>query len=150
MIRAYEVDDLKSTANVWLRSGRVEYSYLPEFQKLDQAKAVEVFRMVIQDQCNIWVFEKSDVVVGFLAMEGNLIDRLYVDPEHQKKGIGSDLIAYAKEINPDGLVLRTHEQNSKARNFYEQRGFKPVRYGLSPPPESMPDIEYRWSSDSTA
>ncbi len=146
MIREYETNDLASTAGVWFRSGRDEYSYLPQFQKLDEQKAIEVFQQVIQQPCRIWVFESSNEVVGFLAMQNNLIDRLYVDPEHEKKGIGSVFIDHAKEMHPEGLVLCTHEQNKRARSFYQSRGFVAVRYGLSPPPESMPDVEYHWNT----
>jgi hypothetical protein len=28
--------------------------------------------------------------------------------------------------------------------LYEKHGFKAVKFGLSPPPESAPDVEYRW------
>ncbi len=148
MIRKYKKEDLVSAAKVWLGSGRIEYTYLPEFQKLNEAKAIELFHRVIQQHCRIWVFEINDSVVGFLAMQDNLIDRLYVDPEHQTKGIGSSLLAHAKIQCPDGVKLRTHQQNKHACEFYENRGFVPVRYGLSPPPESVPDVEYYWSSNS--
>jgi len=31
-----------------------------------------------------------------------------------------------------------------ARAFYEKQGFVAVRFGQSLPPESAPDVEYRW------
>jgi len=80
-------------------------------------------------------------------MDKNLIDRLYVDPDYQTSGIGTQFINYAKGLYADGLVLKTHVQNSRARSFYEKHGFKAVAFGLSPPPESMPDVEYRWYGD---
>lgn len=147
MIRKYTNADLASTAKVWLRSGQAEYHYLCAFQALDEAKAIDVFARIIQDQCTVWVYEKVDEIVGFMAMDENLIDRLYIDPPNQGQGIGSIFIEYAKSCYPAGLVLKTHEQNKRARAFYEKCGFKAVRFGLSPPPESMPDVEYQWSSE---
>jgi len=144
MIREYIETDLDSTAKVWLRSGQDEYHYLPAFQKLDEKKAVDVFRRVIQDNCKIWIYESGNEVSGFMAMDGNLVDRLYIDPVFQSTGIGSIFINYAKELYPNGLVLRTHQLNKRACAFYEKRGFRPVAFGTSPPPESMPDVEYRW------
>lgn len=38
----------------------------------------------------------------------------------------------------------THQKNSKARAFYEKWGLTAVRFGMSPPPESEPDVEYQW------
>ena len=89
------------------------------------------------------------MVVGFLAMQDHLIDRLYVDPKYQARGIGSSLVTHAKMQFPDGLKLHTHQQNKRACEFYEQSGFEPVGYGLSPPPESLPDVEYRWKQNAT-
>jgi len=144
MIREYVETDLECTAKVWLRSGQNEYQYLPAFQKLDEAKAVDIFRRVIQDNCRVWIHESENEVSGFMAMDSNLIDRLYVDPAFQGAGIGSLFIDCAKKLCPNGLVLKTHQQNKRACAFYEKRGFRPVAFGLSPPPESMPDVEYRW------
>ena len=148
MIREYTASDLSSTSGVWLRSGQAEYSYLPDFQKLNKKTASDVFSRIIQDECNVWVYEIKDDVVGFMAMDGNYIDRLYVDPKKQKNGIGSAFFDYAKKLYPEGLVFKTHQQNKRACLFYEARGFKPASYGLSPPPESMPDVEYHWNPDA--
>ena len=79
-----------------------------------------------------------------MAMDNNVIDRLYIDTAFQCTGIGSSLINFAKELYPNGLTLKTHQQNMRARTFYEKRGFRSVAFGISPPPESMPDVEYHW------
>ncbi len=145
MIREYKTSDLSVTSGVWLRSGQTEYSYLPGFQKLNEKSAKDVFSRIIQDKCKIWVYEINGSVVGFIAMKGNYIDRLYVDPKQLRSGIGSEFIDYAKRLHLEGLVLKTHQQNKTARLFYEAHGFTPVSYGISPPPESMPDVEYHWN-----
>ena len=92
------------------------------------------------------MYETTEGVIGFMAMDEDLIDRLYVDPSNQGRVVGSILIKYAIEIYPGGLTLRTHERNNRARSFYENHGFKPVKFGVSPPPEFMPDVEYQWSA----
>ena len=147
MIREYTPNDLEGTAQVWLRAGQAEYDYLKTFQALDETTSVDVFQRVIHETCKIWVYETNEEIIGFIAMDKNLIDRLYVDPSNQGKGVGSNLIIFAKDLHPDGLILKTHVKNKRARTFYEKRGFELVKYGLSPPPESMPDVEYHWNSD---
>lgn len=144
MIRDYVQADLESTVKVWFLSGQDEYHYLPQFQRLDEKKAVDVFRHIIEDRCKIWIHESDGQVNGFMAMDHDLIDRLYIHPAWQAKGIGSLFINHAKALCPNGLVLKTHQQNKRARAFYEKRGFRPVAFGVSPAPESMPDVEYRW------
>ena len=144
MIREFEPADTIATASVWYRSGIDEYTYLPDFQSLDELKALEVFEDLILKNPSIWVYESAASIGGFLAMDGSYIDRLYVAPEHQRKGIGATLIAHAKIVSPDHLSLHTHQQNHRARRLYEKSGFVAVRFGLSPPPESVPDVEYHW------
>ena len=144
MIRRFEHTDTVATAKVWLRSGLDEYKYLPTFQSLNEFRALAVFTTVIAKQCDIWVYERNGKIAGFLALNGSYIDRLYVDPNAQKLGIGAALLAHAKSLCPEGLQLHTHQQNQRARSFYEKFGFVAVKFGTSPPPESAPDVEYHW------
>lgn len=85
--------------------------------------------------------------MAYLAMNGSYIDRLYVDPTEWRRGWGSRLLSFAKRLCPAGLDLCTHQENYPGRAFYEKHGFKAVRFGISPPPECAPDVEYRWRPD---
>ena len=120
------------------------------FQELDEAKAIQIFRDVIVKNCDVWVYETAGTICGYLAMKGSYIDRLYVDPAHQRSGIGTELIRHAKALFPQGLELHTHQQNHRARAFYEKLGFLPVKFGVSPPPEALPDVEYHWRDQRVA
>jgi len=144
LIRAYTDDDAAATARVWHRSGRDEYHYLPAFQALDDSQAFAVFAEQIADRCSIWVYEDEGVIAGFIAMQDDYIDRLYVDPDSQRQGVATALLNHARTVSPAGLRLHTHQQNRRARRFYEHAGFVPVRFGISPAPESVPDVEYHW------
>ena len=83
-------------------------------------------------------------LVGFLAIQGRYVDRLYVLSTFQRAGIGTALLQHAMTLSPPGLELHTHQKNTTARTFYERHGFIAVRFGVSPPPESEPDVEYQW------
>ena len=103
-----------------------------------------MFRDVIVPRCDIWVAVEAGVVVGYMALDGSYLDRLYVDPAQQRRGFGLALLNHAMRSRPSGLELHTHQANQRARAFYERHGFKIVRFGVSAPPESAPDVEYRW------
>jgi GNAT superfamily N-acetyltransferase len=77
-------------------------------------------------------------------MNGSYIDRMYVDPTEWRKGWGTRFVELAKTLFPGGLQLHTHQQNLVAREFYERQGFTAVKFGISPPPECAPDVEYHW------
>ena len=144
VIRPFEQRDENEVIGIWHRSGLAAYPYLPTWQAFTLEKAGEVFRTVIRPECKIWVAEMDDRIAGFLAMKGSYIDRLYIDPPYWHNGLGKRFIEFAKQISPGGLELHTHQQNLTARAFYEKEGFIAVKFGISPPPESAPDVEYHW------
>lgn len=143
-LRAFKAGDLEAVVSVWLAAGKAEYTYLPLFQALDAVSATNVFTAHILPQCELTLACADAQVVAFLALDDDLIDRLYVAPGAQGLGVGSLLVDYAKSECPDGLRLYTHQANERARAFYIGHGFRAVRFGVSPAPELEPDVEYRW------
>jgi GNAT superfamily N-acetyltransferase len=143
-IRPFQDADEIDTAAVWHRSGLAAYPYLPSWQALTLETAQWVFHNVIRAQCAIWVGTLNGQVVAYLAMKGSSLDRLYIDPVEWRKGWGTKFVVLAKQLSPTGLELHTHQENHPARALYERQGFVAVKYGISPPPESAPDVEYHW------
>ncbi len=150
MIRKFQPEDGPRVASIWYESGRQEYTYLADFQALNSEQAAIIFHDVIVANCAIWVETRSEDIRGFIAMQNAYIDRLYTDPQFQGLGVGTTLIQHAMQIMPHGLQLHTHQANKRARCFYEKLGFKAVKYGTSPAPECMPDVEYHWLGLLTA
>jgi ribosomal protein S18 acetylase RimI-like enzyme len=144
IIRPFQDGDEPAVAEVWHRSGQARYTFLPTWQAFSLAEARRVFRDVIRPRSRIWVGVRDARVVAYLALQGSYIDRMYVDPSEWRRGWGTRLIELAKQLSPEGLELRTHQQNTGARAFYERHGFTAVKLGTSPPPESAPDVEYHW------
>lgn len=143
-IRPYRPADESAVVGVWHRAGRAAYTFLPTWQRFTQDEAHQVFQQVIAPHCELWVAMREDLIVAYLALKKSYIDRLYVDPPEQRRGWGGLLIQHAKALQPDGLELHTHQENHGACAFYERYGFVAVRFGISPPPESAPDVEYHW------
>ena len=143
-IRKFRDADEADVVGVWYRSGMAAYTYLPTWQALTLEQARRVFAEIIRPRCAIWVGTLNKQIVAYLAMNGSYIDRLYVDPPEWRQGWGTRFVNLAKQISPQGLELHTHVENLAARALYERHGFKAVRFGTSPPPESAPDVEYHW------
>ena len=144
-IRPYRESDFDAVNDLWRRS-RVQA--LPDFQARKghtEAEDRDYFRRVTQVKNDLWVAEVAGRPAAFMAIAGDFIDQLYVAPEHQRCGIGQALIAHARVLSPSGLRLYTLQINSNARAFYERLGFTAFKFGMSPPPESEPDVEYRWA-----
>jgi putative acetyltransferase len=78
---------------------------------------------------DLWLIDdEGGRAVGFLVMDGNLIDALFVDPALHGRGYGTALLDHALSLAPDALVDAS-EQATNALPFYESRGF--VRTGRS-------------------
>ncbi len=144
-VRPMRDDEIDEIVRVWHESKKVAYPYLPTEQGLTLEDNDRIFRRYILPRDAFWVADDGASVVGFLGMQDDYIDRLYVLPDRQGQGIGSALMAKAKELSPAGLRLHTHQQNTQARAFYERHGFRAVKFGISPPPENAPDVEYHWT-----
>lgn len=146
IIRTYKSDDFEAVTGLWRRARELA---LPEFQRTkghtieeDQA----YFRDVILTHNDVWVAEVDGEAAAFLAIAGDFIDQLFVDPVHQRQGLGKALLGHARQLSPGHLWLFTLQINVNARKFYEKNGFRAVRLGISPPPESEPDVEYHWDA----
>ena len=144
IIRPYKSDDFDPVTSLWRRAREQAF---PDFQRRkghpfeeDQA----YFRDVILVNDDVWVVEQEGQPVAFMAIAGDFIDQLYVDPKHQRLGIGRALLDYARTLSPEHLWLYTLQINTNGRAFYEKNGFRIVKLGISPAPESEPDIEYHW------
>ena len=68
----------------------------------------------------------EDLIVAYLAARGAHIDQLFVDPDHQRAGLGSALLAAMLERRLRPATLHVFAGNGPARAFYERFGFRQV------------------------
>ena len=143
-IRAYREQDFEGVVELWHETQLDAYPYLPLTQSYTRQDHLRFFRKRIVPNCAIWIATDYEELAGFLALNGSYVDRLYIHPMRQRTGLGTALIRKAMQLSPDGLELHTHQQNESACTFYEKHGFAAVGFGISPAPESVPDVEYHW------
>ena len=143
-IRRARPEDLEAAVGVWERARWDAQPWLEERMSYSHDDNLRHFRGIVARESDVWLAIEEDEVAGLLALGQSQIDQLYVEPRSQGRGIGTALLDRAKELSPDGLTLFTHQRNERARSFYERRGFRAVQFGVSPPPESEPDVRYAW------
>jgi len=159
-IRPCATADLEAVVRVWHDAKREAYGFLAQEQGRTLAEDRSFFAAHVAPRCALWVAAEGPAVQGFLALcdpegralpAGSYVDRLYVAPGAWRRGVGSALLRLAMALSPAGIALHTHQRNAAARAFYARHGLRAVRFGVSAPPESEPDIEYHWRpSASTA
>lgn len=148
VIREYRAADFDAVTILWRVSREKS---LPEFQRAKGHFFYEdqdYFRYEILLKDKVWVAEIAGWIAGFMAMEKDFIEQLYVHPHYWRHGVGEALLNFAREQSPEHLWLYTLQVNVNARAFYEKNGFVAEKFGISPPPENEPDVEYHWRRSS--
>lgn len=81
----------------------------------------------------ILVAHLDDIPVGFISiwMKDHFIHHLYIDHEHQRKNIGTELLKAAILQTHLPITLKCLEKNLKAINFYLKKGFIAIERGQS-------------------
>ncbi len=149
MIRPYRAEDFEVVTKFWYAAMDVAMPGLKERMGHTLEGAREFFRDVVVTENQIWVYERDGVPLGFLAIQGEFVDRLYVDPAYHRQGIGQALLDKARKLLPKHIWLYTHVANKMARAFYEKNDFVAEKFGVSPAPESEPDVEYHWRAKTS-
>lgn len=143
-IRLYCPEDFDAVTLLWRRAREDAF---PEFQRTKGHTFEEdcaYFQNVILRNNQVWVAELDSTVAGFMAIHESFIDQLFIAPDFQHRGIGQAFLSHARSLSPGFLRLYTFQVNTRGRAFYEKNGFRAVKFGISPPPESEPDVEYHW------
>lgn len=147
MIRPYRKDDFEPVTQFWFDAMEVAMPGLIARAGHEIIGGREFFKNVVAVENQLWVYELNNKPVAYLGINGEFIDRLYVHPDYHRRGIGQALLDHARTLSPNHLWLYTHQANYHARAFYEKNKFIAEKFGMSPPPESEPDVEYHWRKE---
>lgn len=139
--------DADALAGIFIAARHVAMPWLPE---LDDAAGVGgYFADQVIGEGEVPMVRSEAVPVAFLALRGDMVEHLYVDPVAQGKGVGTALIAAAKARRPAGLRLWVFQRNTGARAFYARRGFAEVELTDGDGNEERePDVLLAWAGDA--
>ena len=147
-LRLARTEDAAAIAVVHRQAMRISLPFLPELHTPQQDLAFVQDRLSATN--TIWVAELDGKVAGYIAFHDGWIDHLFVDPEHQGAGLGSALLNKALAEGAE-RKLWTFQKNSRARTFYEARGFVAEMFTDGEANEEKePDVLYRRPAVDTA
>ncbi|TPK88508.1 MULTISPECIES: GNAT family N-acetyltransferase [unclassified Mesorhizobium] len=104
------------------------------------AEDLAFIRDILLPRQQATVAEAGSEIVGFIAVSGDWVEQLYLDPAWTGQGIGSRLLIDATATLP---VVKLHcfQANTGARRFYERHGFRAEAFGDGTTnEEGLPDI----------
>jgi putative acetyltransferase len=134
MIRPYADEDLEELLDVWYRASVPAHSFLPEDFFAFAERGLPISETL--------VYETAGRVVGFVSLIGTEVGGIFVDPDHQRSGVGTALLDAARDIHPV-LELSVFAANMMGRRFYEAYGFEEVGRGIEED-TGQPEIRLRF------
>jgi GNAT superfamily N-acetyltransferase len=103
------------------------------------------FASVVGDRPSTWwVARQNGQVVGYMRIDGEILDHLYVRPSAQGCGVGTALLRKARTLSPRRIALVTFQRNARARAFYEKHGFRAEHATNGCNEEGESDVHYTW------
>lgn len=114
-------NDYEALAMIWERSVRATHDFLTE-KVIDEIKTA-----LIPDyfpNVELYAIADNSTLVGFVGLNSDSIEMLFIDNGHRGKGYGTTLIDFAKKKG--ATKVDVNEQNPSALTFYEAKGFRIV------------------------
>jgi putative acetyltransferase len=141
MIRQATNTDFPELADIYHDASLIAHPFIdPEFVVKD-ARRVRDEHLPLSES---FVFEVHGEIQGFVSLSKDHINGLFVKSDHQRKGIGRQLLAHIKERHAL-LELCCFVDNYQAQRFYHAQDFEVVH---EQPNGEVPFDEYlmRWSN----
>ena len=80
-------------------------------------------------QATVYVYEHNQEIQGFIGLNDEYVEGIFVSDEMQSQGIGKVLLNYAKGKRSK-LLLNVYQKNTRAISFYQREGFEIQHSGL--------------------
>ena len=141
-LRPAIANDVDGIARVFSPSYRL-LTFLPELHTVEEDHWF--IANIILEECEVTVAERHSSIVSFLARQIEEIRLMHTHPDYIGRGVGSLLLDAAKNTGVAALELWCFQANVRARQFYEARGFHPIKFTDGEHnEEKTPDVRYRW------
>ena len=135
MIRELRKADINKVADVWLDTNIKAHYFIPaQYWKRNLALVKELLL-----QATVYVYEDDQEIQGFIGLNDEYIEGIFVSDKMQSQGIGKSLLDYAKGKR-NKLLLNVYQKNTHAISFYQREGFEIRHSGLD---EATGEKDYR-------
>ena len=128
-IRQATADDASRIAEIIVFNNRINYFPIfgDEGFSFGEVQVIPLARKYLDEPGRlnrVWVYDDG-VVKGLIDVCGDEIEKLYVEPAFQGRGIGAALLAHAV-ARLGARRLWALEKNAGALRFYARHGFAPT------------------------
>ena len=118
MIRELRKADINKVANIWLATNITAHYFIPAQYWQNNFELVKELLL----QATVYVYEHNQEIQGFIGLNDEYVEGIFVSDEMQSRGIGKMLLDYIKD-KKDRLQLKVYQKNVRAMSFYQREGF---------------------------
>jgi putative acetyltransferase len=128
-IRQYRESDLEAVLSSWEKATRLAHPFMTnDFIVQERINVAEIYL----PNTDTWVVEIGNNVEGFIALMGNEVGAIFLQPSFHGKGAGKALMDKAQELHGD-LEVEVFQENTIGRKFYSQYGFEQLEEKIHEP-----------------
>ena len=112
MIRKLRKADVNRVAKIWLDTNiKAHYFISVQYWKNNFELVKELLL-----QTTVYVYEDNQGIWGFIGLNDEYVEGIFVSDEMQSHGIGKALLNYAKDKRSK-LLLNVYQKNTRAISF---------------------------------
>ena len=134
MVRKLRNADVNKVADIWLDTNMKAHYFIPTQYWKSNFELVKELLL----QATVYIYEDNQEIQGFIGLNDEYIEGIFVSDEMQSQGIGKILLNYAKDKR-NKLLLNVYQKNTQAISFYKRAGFEIQYSGLD---ESTGEKDY--------
>lgn len=106
MIRELQKADINKVTDIWLDTNVTAHYFIPKQYWQNNFEFVKELLL----QATVYVYEQNQEIQGFIALNDEYIEGVFVSNEMQSHGIGKALLNYAKN-KWNKLFLNVYQKN---------------------------------------
>lgn len=122
MIRIFNIDDLDNLMDIWLNNNIKTHNFIDKNYWINNFDYVKT----LLPTSDIYVYEINNSIIGFIGINKNYIEGIFIKEEYQNKGVGSKLLNYIKNLYNE-LYLNVYKNNDNAIKFYKKHNFNIIK-----------------------
>lgn len=89
------------------------------------------------EETDAWVAEEHGAILGWVAVRGDYLDALYIEPAHAGRRIGAFLLGLAEDaLRQRGIEIVRVDASWNSEGFYRRHGYEFL--GPRPPDDARP------------
>lgn len=120
MIRKYVDGDIDAVMQIWLNTNIQAHSFIsPDYW---QSNFDMVKEMLPLAEIYVHEVDSTNQIDGFIGLNNDYIEGIFVKEAAQSKGIGKQLLDYMKKVKSN-LRLNVYKKNERAIQFYLREEF---------------------------